>query len=121
MQMWKNMLPEQARMYASMAQGMHGPAAQAGAQRGASRVAAASAAAVDPAAAADIFKNLSPQQLEEMTKAAAASGMMPEGANISPEALQVPCCLVVASCSNEALRYLRMLTYHGSQVCGIAR
>lgn len=49
----------------------------------------AGATAMDPAVAVDMMRNMSSEQIENMAKAAAGSGMMPPGMDINPELLKV--------------------------------
>lgn len=49
----------------------------------------AAAPQMDPAVAVNMMRNMSPDQMASMAKAAADAGMMPAGMDINPEMLKV--------------------------------
>lgn len=107
--MFKNLSPDQVKMYADMAKTMN---LSNGSRATATPTSSSSMAmnpSTDPAVAADMLNNMSPEQLESMTKAARNSGLMPEGMKLTPDALRV-CCLpfhLIVKCSTSSRRHVQ--------------
>lgn len=83
-EMMRGMDPKQLNDMMAMSEQLHSSGAGSSHAFG-----AAGAASMNPAVAVDMMRNMSPEQIELMAKAAADSGMMPPGAAISPELLKV--------------------------------
>jgi type IV secretory pathway TrbL component len=90
--MFANLSPEQAKMYAGMAQSMHqgGTASTTGTSNSAvAGMSDVGSPAMDPKMAAEMMANMSDEQLQAMTQAAAASGMLPSGMTLSAKDMKV--------------------------------
>lgn len=107
-QMFANLSPEQAQSYANMARDMHssGATPAPGAAAASASTAPVSTGGMhDPKVAAEMMSNMSTEQLENMTRAAEQSGMLPAGMQVSPEQLKAHSPKVSAFCeSQETLR-----------------
>lgn len=80
----RGMAPEQLESMVSMAESLHSGTLGAGGGDG-----SVGAPPMDPAVAVDVMRNLSPEQVTNMAKAAADAGMMPPGMEINPDMLKV--------------------------------